>query len=205
MQDFAQGKTGWMGETLQPTLAPHYRGVGAAGRGRQCSLRCRVSRGGLRVGKRRPEVVLMGGAASPFSFVPGKFVSSALLGRGKWLSSLLLPPPQSPRAPSWHYRAPGAGAPARSRAAVCRSPSVSGEKFGGVAAVAECAGREVVPGDVGRWAGGPAGGWRAALPGGSDAVGEGMAGSLCPEARLRVTLGLSIWGRGVLNPGALLK
>lgn len=120
-------------------------------------------------------------------------------GCGKWFSSLPPPPPQPPRAQCWQWWAQRAGVPAQDGAAVGQNPPESREKFGGVAAVVVCAGREVASGDMGRWAGGPADRWSGALPGGS--VEEVWRG-LNPEDGLRVTSGLSIWGKGTLSLGA---
>ena len=91
------------------------------------------------------------------------------------------PPPQPPRVQGWHGWAQGAGAPAQGRMTVGRSPLGSREKFGGVAAVVVCAGREVASGDLGRRAGRRVGGWSRALLGGSAEVGEGLVGSLPPR------------------------
>lgn len=131
MQDFAQGKTGWMGETLQPTLAPHYRGVGAAGRGRQCSLRCRVSRGGLRVGKRRPEVVLMGERRPPFHLCLGSLSQVRCSGAASGSLHSCSPHPSLPghRAGITGHREPGhrLGAARLSAGARLRPGKSSGE------------------------------------------------------------------------------
>ena len=134
------------------------------------------------VGKRRQEVAWLGGAAPPFSFVPGKFVSSALL-RARQVELLTAPPPppQPLRVQGWQCWAQGVGMPAQGRVTVGRSPPGSREKFGGVAAVVVCSGREVAPGDVGCPAGGPVGGWSRALSGGSAEVGEGVVGSVPPR------------------------
>lgn len=90
--DFARlcSREGVGGEPLQPTLVPQYWGVNATGRGRQCSLW--GAKGCLLVGKRRREVAWLGGTAPPFSFVPGKFVSSALL-RARQVALLTAPHP----------------------------------------------------------------------------------------------------------------
>lgn len=64
---------------------------------------------------------------------------------------------------------------------VGRSPLGSREKFGGVAAVVVCAGREVASGDLRRRAGRRVGGWSRALLGGSAELGEGLVGSLPPR------------------------
>ena len=95
--DFARlcSREGVGGEPLQPTLVPQYWGVNATGRGRQCSLW--GAKGCLLVGKRRREVAWLGGTAPPFSFVPGKFVSSALL-RARQVALLTHPTP-TPASP----------------------------------------------------------------------------------------------------------
>lgn len=86
------------GEPLQPTLVPQYQGVGAAGRGRQCSLRCGVPRGASGW-ENEGEGLLGWGERRPlFHLCLGSLSQVRCSGRGKWRSSLPPPPPQPPRA-----------------------------------------------------------------------------------------------------------
>lgn len=179
--DFARlcSREGVGGEPLQPTLVPQYWGVNATGRGRQCSLW--GAKGCLLVGKRSREVAWLGGTAPPFSFVPGKFVSSALL-RARQVALLTHPTP-TPASPgaglAWlgtGSRGPGLGpcdcrpepawVPGKVRGS-CRGCRVRWE-------------RSCVR-DLGRWAGGRVGEWSRALVGSSAEVGEGLVGSVPPK------------------------
>lgn len=180
--DFARlcPEEGVGGEPLRPTLVPSYQGVGVTGRGRQWSLRRGVPRGASGWEKEGKRLLGWGERRPLFHLCLRSLSQVRCSGRGKWRSSLPPPPPQPLLVQGWQCWAHGAQAPAQGLAAVARSPPGSGEKFGGVAAVVLCARREVAPGDVGRWAGGPAGGWSCALPGGSATVGENLAGSVPP-------------------------
>lgn len=141
------------------------------------SVHCGVPRGASWL-KKQAESCLAGETAPPFSFVPGKFVSSALL-RARQVALLPLTPP--------HPASPGAGlawlgtgsqGPGLGPCDCRPEPAWVPGKVRGVAAVVVCAGREVASGDLGRWAGGPVGEWSRALVGSSAEVGEGLVGSV---------------------------
>lgn len=145
----------------------------------------RGARGCLLVGKRRQKLLGLGERRPLFHLCLGSLSQVRCSGRGKWSSSLPPhPPPQPLRVQGWQCWAQGAGMPAQGRVTVGGSPPESREKFGGVAAVVVCSGREVAPGDVGCPAGGPVGGWSRALSGGSVEVGEGLVGSVPPRVGL---------------------
>lgn len=140
----------------------------------------------------------MGGAAPPFSSVPGKFILSALLQARQvaFLTPFPTPPPASqseglatqgtgnrgagPEPPG--CRPEPAWVPGKVRASCCRLLCAPGEKLrpgtGGLAA----------------W-------WSGALRGGF-AAWERVGRGLFPQGGLRVTSGLNNWGEGALNPRA---
>lgn len=158
--DFAGlcSREGVGGEPLQLTLVPQYWGVSATGRGRQCSLW--GAKGCLLVGKRRREVAWLGGNGAPVFICAWEVcLKCAAPGEASGAPHCPQPPPQPPPVQGWHGWAQGAGAPAQGRMTIGRSPLESREKFGGVAAVVVCAGREVASGDLGRRAGRRVGGW----------------------------------------------
>lgn len=185
------------GDRLQPALVPRRRGVRAAGRGRQRSPRRRVPRSAP-VGKRRQEVSCMGGTAPPFSSVPGKFISSALL-QARLVALLTRAP--TPSLPGRRLAAQGTvGAPAPSRPAVGLSSPGAEEKFrscggGRVRRERSCArGR----GALGWQAGGRV---ERCAPGGLYCGGR-RSGGVSVQGGLRVTWELRTWGGGTLNPRA---
>lgn len=160
------------------------------------------ARGGPRGGQTKAGGCLDwgGGERRPlFHLCPGSLSPVRCSRRGEWLPPLPYPHPGLPghRVGIPGHRGPGhrLGAVRLSAEPACVRGKVRGS----------CAWREVVPGaggqgrgTLGRRAGGGVRSQR-----GSDAVGEALAGSPCPEARLRVTLGLSIWGqRSPENRGA---
>lgn len=109
-------------------------------------------------GKTKAKGCLAGGSGAPFFIRAWEVcLKCAAPGAASGAPHSPHPHPKLPGAQGWQCWAQGAGAPAHGPAAVRQSPPGSGEKFGGVAVVV-CAGREVAPGDVGLWAGGPAGG-----------------------------------------------
>lgn len=98
-------------EPLQPSLVPQYQGVGATGRGRQCSLRRRVSRGASG-GKTKARGCFNwgGGERRPrFHLCLGSLSQVRCSGRGKWLSSLPLPPTPHPSLPGGRAGSAGHG------------------------------------------------------------------------------------------------
>lgn len=199
--DFARlcPREGVGGEPLQPTLAPFYQSVGSTGRGRQCSLGRWVPRGTSGWENEGKRLLGWGERYPLFHLCLGSLSQARCSDAASGAPHSPRPPPQPLLVQCWQFWTPGAGASAQGRAAVGRSPLVSQEKFGGVAAVV-CAGREVAPGDVGRWAGGRAGG--AVRSQGSRPRWERVWRGLCPGSGMRLTSAFSSWGRGAQNPGA---
>lgn len=166
--DFARlcpGEEGVDGRNPPADSCAHCQGVGAAGRGRQCSLRCSV-KGGPPGGNTKARGGFDGGSGVPF-FICAWEVCLKRAAPGAASGSLHSPYPH-PSLPGHGAGITGHREPGHRLGAVRLSAEpacVRGKVRGSCRGVA-CAGREVVPGD-----------WDAGRPGGQAAGGVRSQGA----------------------------
>jgi hypothetical protein len=182
------------GVPLQPALVPRHWGVRATGRGRQCSLRLRVTRGAPG-GKTKARGLLDEGSGAPFSICAWEvYLKCAVPGAASGAARSL----PHPSLPGLGLATLGrVGAPARSSSAVGRSPPVSGKSSGELGRLLVRRERSCA------WGRGMLG-WQA-----SGLMERLRSRGLCsdgrvssgfvPQGGLRVTCGggVSIWGRRI--------